>query len=281
MKLAGAYRSCVFGAVFCGAKLFFGTPALLATDVPGSGSLTAVPSVGVKTNPDGILDLLARVRVANQELYSSLQSFVCHEQMQRFTGPLNGSNGQHLDTVTTKVSFENGIEHYTDILQDNRPRTHIASVSGAWSEGEFGTLLQQTQILLETQAVLFRTYTDVDGMPAAIFGVDIAEQNSPWDLEVEHRHYRIPFRTDVWVSRATGQILKIERVASAIPPRVGISEIRWGVRLETVRLDEKSWLLPKTGSYAVLYRATGRREWNELTFSEYRRYGSEVALRFQ
>ncbi len=194
---------------------------------------------------------------------------------------MSGESPQHLDTVTTKVSFENGIEHYSDILQDNRPRTAISSVPGAWSEGEFGTLLQQTQILLATQPVLFRTYADVDGTPAAIFGVEISEQNSPWDLEVEHHHYRIPFRTEVWVSRATGQIIRIERVSTAIPSQVKISEMRWGVTLQAVQLDEKSWLLPKTGSYAVLYKAKDRREWNDLTFSDYHRYGSEVALRFQ
>ena len=226
-------------------------------------------------------DLLAQVQLANEELYSSLQSFVCNEQVERYKGSLRGENARHIDTVTTKVSFENGVEHYTNIFQDRQQRASISSVPGAWSEGEFGTLLQQTQILLNTQPVLFRKYTDVNGTASALYAVEIAEQNSPWDLEVERRHYRIPFRTDVWVSRTTGEILKIERVSTAIPRRVGISEMRWGVTLERVKLDKGTWLLPKSGSYAVLYEATGKREWNEMSFSGYHRYGSEVALQFQ
>jgi hypothetical protein len=61
---------------------------------------------------------------------------------------------------------------------------------------------------------------------------------------------------------------------------MGISELRWSVTLERVDLNGKTWLLPKTGEYDVLYEKTGRREWNLMNFSGYHRYGSEVALRF-
>ncbi len=226
-------------------------------------------------------DLLSRVRLANEELYSSLQSFVCDEQMERFKGNLSGENARHIDTLETKVSFENGTEHYSGVLQNKRQRPSIAGISGAWSEGEFGTLLKQTQILLNTQPVVFQKYTDLNGAAAALYAVEISEQNSPWDLEVERRHYRIPFRTDVWVSRTTGEILKIERVSTGVTSQIGISEMRWGVTLEEAKLDGKTWLLPKTGTYAVLYESSRRREWNEMTFSGYHRYGSEVAVRFQ
>lgn len=279
MKLGAVYRSCIFGAMLCGANCFVAAP-LLGSDLSAAAS-AAAGGTELTIARDTVPELLARVRAANEALYSSLQSFVCDEQIERFKSSLSGENPQRLDKLTTKVSFENGIEHYTDILQDNRPRPAISSVSGAWSEGEFGTLLQQTEILLATQPVLFTRYVDLDGTPAAIFNVQISEQDSPWDLEVDHHHYRIPFRTDVWVSRPTGQIIQIERVSTAIPPEVKISEMRWGVTLQAVQLDARSWLLPKTGSYAVLYKAKDRREWNQLTFSDYHRYGSEVALRFQ
>jgi hypothetical protein len=178
------------------------------------------------------------------------------------------------------VSFESGVEVYTDIYQNNRKRAVIADLPGAWSEGEFGTLLQQTQMLLETGPVLFREYTDLNGTPAAIYSIEVAEQNSSWDLLIESYHYRIPFRAEIWVARGTGQILKIERTSTWIPPHMGISEIRWGVTLEMGDLNGKSWLLPKSGDYTVLYEQRGRREWNEITFSAYRRYGSKTVLRF-
>lgn len=235
-----------------------------------------VPAVPVEPKAD----LLTLVHEANEEVYSNLQSFVCNEEMRRYKGRISGESSRNIDTVTAKVSFENGVEHYTDIRQNDRARTSISNVAGAWSTGEFGTLLRQTQILLKTQPVLFRRNTDVEGTPAAVYAVEISEQDSPWDLEIRAEHFHIPFRTEVWVSRASGQILRIERISTSIPSQMGISEIHWGVTLQTVELSGKTWLLPKTGDYAVLYEKSGRREWNEMTFSNYHRYGSEVALRF-
>jgi len=50
--------------------------------------------------------------------------------------------------------------------------------------------------------------------------------------------------------------------------------------LGTVELNGKSWLLPKSGEYAVFYADSHRREWNLMSFSGYRHYGSEVTLSF-
>src|SRR5207302_7287151 len=89
-------------------------------------------------------DILSKALAANENLYSSLQSFVCHERIERFRGPLNALTGRALDTVTANLSFENGVEHYSDVRQNTRPRDSISNLTGAWSEGEFGTLLLQT-----------------------------------------------------------------------------------------------------------------------------------------
>lgn len=224
---------------------------------------------------------LAQIRLANELLYSDLQSFVCNERIDRYKGALGGVEGRRIDTVLTRVSFENGVEHYTDIRQNNRSRAHIASISGAWSEGEFGTLLGQTQALLGSQVVLSRAKTELNGAATILYRFEVSEQDSPWDLEVEATHYHVPFRTDVWVSASSGQILKIERTSTAIPLETRISEVRWSVSLEMVDLNGKTWLLPSAGEYEVSYEESHRREWNLMSFSNYRRYGSEVALRFE
>ncbi len=224
--------------------------------------------------------LLARARLANDQVYADLQSFVCAEQIERFKGPVTGENGRHIDSVSARISFENGTEHYTEIRQNNRQRASLSSIAGAWSEGEFGTLLEQTQILLKTRPVLFRTYTDLDGTPVAVYSFEVSEQDSPWDLNIASRDYRIGFRTEMWVSRASGQILQINRTSTSIPPGMGISELHWNVKLKAVELNGRTWLLPDTAKYAVLYEGKGRSEWNTMTFAEYHRYGSEVALRF-
>lgn len=229
-------------------------------------------------------DLLDHIRTANEQLYTNLESFVCNEEITRYEGRLSaekpGEKAHQIDKLTAKVSFENGTEQYVDVRQNKRRRSSISTISGAWSENEYGTLLRQTQAFLATQHAEFLKNSDLDGTPAAVYGFDVSEEESPWDLEVGGRHYQVPFWTQVWVSRNSGQILRIERSSTSAPGETQISELRWSVRLAPVELNGRTWLLPKTAEYAVSYEESDRREWNYMTFSDYRRYGSEVALRF-
>jgi hypothetical protein len=226
------------------------------------------------------IEVLKRARAANKDVYQALQSFVCNEQIERHIGSLDGDFEDTLDTVTTRLSFERGAEQYTEIRQDDSPRTSLSSLPGAWSEGEFGTLLLQTQELLHMQHVSFDSFADVAGVPAAVYHFDVSIEESPWDLVVTGRHYRVPFRTTVWLSVSTGEMLKIERTSTSIAADTRISEIQWTILLDHVDLNGKQWLLPRTGSYAVLYRQSRHREWNVLNFSGYKRYSAQTSLSF-
>ena len=144
-------------------------------------------------NIESATDLLARVRQTNEDVFGSLKSFVCDEEIRRFKGSMRDEGRHPIDTISASVSFENGVEHYTDIRQNGHERRTMASIIGAWSTGEFGTLLRQTEDLLRTQPVVFREYRDFDGIPAAIYSMELSRENSPWDLEIQSQHYHVPF----------------------------------------------------------------------------------------
>ena len=240
-------------------------------------SLPVAPPFTVDSAPG---DLLARAKLENELLYTELQSFVCSEQMERYEGRFNGDSAHRIDTVNAQVSFENGVENYTGIRQNSRVRPSMSSIPGAWSEGEFGTLLRQTRALIATQPVSLQTNSELNGVPTALYSLDVSGTESPWELTVGSQQYRVPFRTQVWVSQSSGQILKIARASTAMPPDSGISEIQWSVTLKPVELDGKTWLLPSTGDYSVLYQRTNHREWNVINFSDYHRYASRSVIHF-
>jgi hypothetical protein len=147
--------------------------------------------------------------------------------------------------------------------------------------GEFGTLLLQTQQLLSTQDVHFETFAELQGQQAAVYSFDVASEESPWDLSVGKRHYKLAFRTNVWVAVNTGEMLKIDRTTLNLAKDTQISEIQWSIELNHVDLDGKSWLLPSNGIYSVQYGETHHREWNLISFTDYQRYGAQTALRFE
>ena len=49
------------------------------------------------------VEVLERARAANGDVYSSLESFVCSEEINRFKGSLNSQSAHALDTVTAKL----------------------------------------------------------------------------------------------------------------------------------------------------------------------------------
>jgi hypothetical protein len=248
----------------------------LPADSPADGDTHPTPSG--KVQPEG--ELLERARAANGDIYSTLKSFVCREEIERYKGDLRGSKTRFIDHVSTNLSFENGVEHYNDIRQNTSSRHSLSDIAGAWSEGEFGTLLQQTDKLLEIQPVTFVSFDTFAGIPTAVYRFEVSEKQSPWDLEVGSQHYQIPFTTDVWISVASGEILKIARKSLSIPAETRISEIDWSVSLASVSLGGKTWLLPTVADYSVSYSDSKRREWNQMSFSNYRHYGSESSIRF-
>jgi len=225
-------------------------------------------------------ELLARVEIENELRYTDLQSFVCNEHLDRFRAHYNGENPRQIDTVTAQVSFENGVESYSAIEQNNRARNSMNEIPGAWSEGEFGTLLRQTRTLLTTQPLTSQTTTGPDNEPAVLYSLHVSGEDSPWELIVARQKFRVPFLTEVTVSQKTGRILQIKRTSTAMPPSFGISEIQWGVNLKPIPLDGKEFLLPTTGEYSILYEKTNRREWNSITFANYHRYTASSVMHF-
>jgi hypothetical protein len=225
-------------------------------------------------------DLLMQAVAVNEDAYATLGYFVCHEQIDRYKGLVGLETGRHRDTIISKVAIENDREQYSEIRRDNRQLQALSSLDGAWSEGEFGTLLKQTEQLLRTQpTVLVKEERTPDGT-TAIYSFEVSAVESPWDFQIGEQHFDIPFRTRIWISESSARILKIERVSTGVPAELGIAEVDWSVALHPVYLDGRSWLLPDTAAYQVIYRDRGRREWNTIKFSDYHRYGAEATIHF-
>lgn len=195
-------------------------------------------------------------------VYTNLKSFVCEEHVDRFR------NGKALDQVDASLSFENGEEQYSHIRQNGAARPSMSSLSGAWSEGEFGSLLRQTSELLKSVSVTAQQ----DGS----YSFDVDESSSPWDLAVGGREYRIAFRTVITINPGAIQIV---RHSLRLPQSSGIRQLDWAVTLQQTKVNGDWWYLPSSAEYMVTYSAR-HVEMNRLQFRNYRRYAAEVALRF-
>ena len=245
-----------------------------------TGRVSAVSSTR-NGDPEATGTLLPRVREKADRSYADLANFVCRERIERFKGAPNSGRAQRIDVITSSVAFENGEERYTDIRQNKRILKTISNVSGAWSKGEFCTLLREARAVLSANEGRFAAPRTLNGEPAFIYAFDFDQFNSPWDIQLDSKHYRIPFHGEVWISPATAEVLRITRRATSMPPLTHIAEVNWSVDFAHTVLDGREFLLPQSGNYDVSYANSQRHEWNTIRFSDYHRYGVEVAVRYQ
>jgi hypothetical protein len=243
-------------------------------------SVAAVPFSG-KSDVEWAETLLARVRERANCAYADLVNFVCRERIERFKGSQDSNTMRKVDVITSSVAFENGGERYTDIRRNNRALKRISDVSGAWSEGEFCTLLRETIKTLNMNGGRFTAPHTVDGQVVLTYISDVDERNSPWDIRLGSKHYTIPFQEEVWITPASAEILRIRRRATSLPEATYIAEVDWSVNFASTVLDEREFLLPRSGKYDVSYANRYRHEWNTIHFSDYHRYGVEVSVHFR
>jgi hypothetical protein len=256
-----------------------------AIDTPlTAGPLNApgMPKAGQITGNTSLEQvLLSRARANSADLASGLANFVCRERMERFRAAHGESVGKPIDIITSNVSFENGRERYTEILQNNKERKSIASISGAWSEGEYATFLNETRKVLDSEVLKLQSVTSLNGEPAGLFSFEFDQANSPWDLQIGSKHYPVGFLFEMWVSLKSGDIIRISRSSTSMSPQTQIAEVDWLVDFGAFDVDGKTFMLPKDGVYSVTYLTSPKHEWNVLTFSDYHRFSSEVAIHFQ
>jgi hypothetical protein len=122
--------------------------------------------------------------------------------------------------------------------------------------------------------------TSLNGVPAVMFPYDVDEASSTWDFVVKSHRYVLPFHGELWISQSTGEVLRIRRVAQRIDVSTGISEVDWTVDFSKVEIGGQPLCLPAKARYSVTYLRDQSREWNLMSFSGYRRFGSESTIKF-
>jgi hypothetical protein len=70
--------------------------------------------------------------------YNRLPAFVCHQRMERY------HNNKRRDVIEATVGFSIGREVYSDVTRNGKPRKSIRKIGGIWSDGEYGSVLEQS-----------------------------------------------------------------------------------------------------------------------------------------
>jgi hypothetical protein len=226
--------------------------------------------------------IIRKARQAAMEFAAALPNFICQEMMSRFrsTTPLSG--WQPLDMLTADLMFENGKEQYQKLAIDGKAvRRRMDQVRGAWSTGEFGSVL--AQLFSPAKAAEFRRVPDGsrnDTSGAALYEFDVPRDRSQWMISVGDRGAMPHYRGSLRIEPDTGRVERIEMEACDLPAWFPANRVESTIDYQAVAIGTQEYFLPVHSEMLMCFRGENYCVRNAIAFANYRRYGSESRIQF-
>jgi hypothetical protein len=226
--------------------------------------------------------VIRRAADAAMEFTETLPSYVCSEQVTRMQSDSTPANFQPIDLVTMEVLYVDGVEDYRNI-QINGKKTvkKIEDTGGAWSTGEFGTVLVNLFNPATGATFHFRRDSRAGGIMAKMYDFEVAREGSHWTIHTAAQEYVPAYVGSVWIDPATARVLRIEMEAKGFPAEFPTDHVESAIDFQYIRLgDLKQYLLPVHAETLSCQRGTVQCSRNVIDFRNYHKYTGESTITF-
>jgi hypothetical protein len=259
--------------------LMRGTPAPRRTieAEPESVPTSAVaPPAPPATDP-----YIAKARAAAETFSEGLPDYVCKEFMARYVATTRPLDWHALDVVSTDVVYEKGRESYRNVAINGKAAgKSIDQLEGAWSTGEFGSMLLDLLSPATAADFRFRRQSTADGVTARVYDFDVQQSNSHWHVMVASQSMYPAYKGSVWIDPASGRVLRIEMQARSLPKEFPMDTVESAVDYARVRIGERDFLLPAHAENLSCQRGSANCSRNALDFRNYHKYEAQSDIEF-
>ena len=226
--------------------------------------------------------LIRRAADAAMEFTESLPSYVCSEMVTRSQSTTKPANFQPIDILSMEVVYTNGREEYKNIQINGKKTTKSLEESGgAWSTGEFGTVLVDIFSPATNAEFHFSRDSRAGGIMAKMYDFKVARENSHWDIHMGSQSYMPAYEGAVWIDPATSRVLRIEMEAKGFPGDFPLDHVESATDYNYIRLgDTKQYLLPVHAETLSCQRGTPYCSRNVIDFRNYHKYSGESSITF-
>ncbi len=245
--------------------------------IRGDADEDAVRIVQRKDEP-----LIRRAADAAMEFTETLPSYVCTEMVTRSQSESTPADFQPIDVVTMEVLYTDGREDYRNI-QINGKKTvkKIEETGGAWSTGEFGTVLVDLFSPATGATFHFRRDSRAGGIMAKMYDFEVTREGSHWSIHAQSQTYDPPYVGSVWIDPSTSRVLRIEMEAKGLPGEFPLDHVESATDYQYIRLgDAKQYLLPVHAETLSCQRGTAYCSRNVIDFRNYHKYTGESTITF-
>jgi hypothetical protein len=226
--------------------------------------------------------LIRKAAEAAMDFTESLPDYVCQELMARYQSMATPANWQALDIVGAAVVYQQGKEDYRDVTINGKAiKKNIEQLDGAWSTGEFGTIL--IDLFSPATAADFHYSRDSrsGGVSSKVYDFSVVRERSHWQITMAAQTFDPPYKGSVWIDPATARVLRIEMQAYGFPDAFPTDHVESATDYQYTRLgDAKQYLLPVHAENLSCQRGSNYCSRNVIDFRNYHKYTGESTITF-
>jgi len=223
----------------------------------------------------------AREYVANYT--KSLPNFICVQVTRRYVDRAGtASNWYHMDTITSKLTYDGHQENYEVIMKNDQPVTNVKmeQLGGTVSAGEFGTMMAEIFDPQSMAQFSWDHWATLRGRRTYVFAYDIAQEYSRYHIkETETNQEIVPaYRGLAYIDRDTNMVTKITLNAYNIPATFPIHEAHESLDYDFQTIADTKYMLPlKAVLTSKLERFSTK---NDIEFRLYGKFETGSTIKF-
>jgi hypothetical protein len=236
------------------------------------------PAADTAPPPDPRIE---KARAAANAFTDTLPDYVCQEQMARFASTTHVVDWRPLDIVSAELVYEKGRERYGKLAINGKPtKKTIEELPGAWSTGEFGTVLVDLLSPGTAADFRYRRMSKSGGREAFMFDFEVDHDHSHWHIHAPSQSILPPYKGAIWIDKETGRVLRIEMQANRMPQEFPYDKVESATDYEFTRIGEGQFLLPVHSETLMCERGTNICSRNTIDFRNYHKYAGEATIIF-
>jgi hypothetical protein len=268
-------------------KLKHGKPAQRASagDARDDGPPDAAPTAErpiarpVAVNPRQAF--IEQARQTASTYLEGLPNYVCQESTTRYVSETREPSWNVIDVVSAEVVFEQGQENYRNVQINGKPSKKPPEESGAWSTGEFGTILGN--LFAPQSAADFKHAQDdtIAHHAATIYDYRVDRRRSAWRVWVPGQYILPAYKGSVWLDKESAHTLRIEMQAKDIPEAFPLITVETAVDYDYISLGTpEKFLLPVRAEVLSCARGSNECQRNVIEFRNYHKFTGESIIKF-
>jgi hypothetical protein len=251
-------------------------------DAPSTPSRANSAPEPARSSANPHLALIEKAREVASKFLEGLPNYVVQESATRYVSETRQPSWNVVDIVSAEVVFEEHKETYRNLQINGKPSKKPPEESGAWSTGEFGTILGN----------LFSPYTDADfkfaqddtilHRSASVFDFKVLRVRAAWRIWTTGQYIMPAYRGSVWIDKQTGDVLRIEMQAKEIPEAFPEISVETAVDYDSIRLGTpEQFLLPVHSEALSCWRGSNDCQRNVIEFRNYHKFTGESNIEFK